>query len=372
MKIIFLVSNAADSYFHKRIGELERLGVKVEILGFNREWYERKKYDHPCTFLGEIEQRHYFKRLLPILKAIPAVRRHLKMADIVYIFLPDMLALYCASALGLRRTWKVVFDVCDIQPVLIGNSLKSRVFRLLERILMRRIDLLVVTSEAFVTEFFQKIQGLTQVRYLVIENKLGRKSLKLPVRSQTERLPGVLRVGYFGVIRCPRSLEILKTAAERGKGRVRIYIRGASPGRIVDIEACVKENSWIEYGGPYLSPDDCPDLYGSVDIVWACYPYEGRQAGNWLWARTNRFYEACFYGKPMIVQSGAEDGRVVAEKGLGVCVDLSDINACAERILSVSPDELQRWQSNIKRLPKNTYLYTDEHQRLLNILNTSR
>jgi len=370
MKILFFLSNLTDSYYYKRINALNQLGAEVEILAFKRKYYERKKYDYPYTLLGKIQHLHYFKRILPILKSTPVVRSRLRAADVIYIFGIDMLVLYWLSTLGLRAKGKVVFEVCDIQPALVGNSLMSRLFRLVERLLMRKVHVLVVTSKAFVTEFFQKIQGLTQLRYLVIENKLDKKSTRLPDHNEMKNSSDVLRIGYFGVIRCPRSMEILKTVAEKGRGRVRIYIRGFYSKNNVDIETYVKENPWIEYGGQYLSPDDSPYLYGNVDFVWACYPYEGTHIGNWLWARTNRFYEACFYEKPMIVQANSEEGRVVREKGIGMCLDLSDVNACVEQILATSPDDLRRWRNNLKQLPKDLYLHTNEHQRLLDILNS--
>jgi succinoglycan biosynthesis protein ExoL len=370
MKILFFLTNITDSHYYKHVSALNKLGAEVEILGFKRKHYERKKYDYPYTLLGTIEHLHYFKRLMPILKSTLIVRKRLQTADVVYVFGPDMLALYWLSSLGLRTKVKTVFEVCDIQPILSSNSLLSKAIRLFERILMRKVHLLVVTSEAFITGFFETFLGLTQLRYLVIENKIDSKPPRLPGHEKTKHSLDILRIGYFGVIRCPRSMEILKTAAEKAKGRIRIYIRGVSPINIVDIEACAKENPWIEYGGQYLSPDDCPYMYGNVDIAWVSYPYEGTQVGNWMWARTNRFYEACFYGKPMIAQSGTEDGRVVEEKDLGMCLDPSDINACAEQILTIRPDDLQRWRNNIRQLPENLYIYTDEHQRLLDILNS--
>jgi len=370
MKIVFLMTSITDSHYQKHISAMKQLGAEVEFLGFKRKCYERKKYDYPYIILGEILHLHYLGRLLPILKSIPVVRNRIRTADVIYVFGLDMLILYWLSAIGLRTKAKVVFEVCDIQPTLVGNSLMSRLTRLVERLLMRKAHILVVTSKAFITEYFEKLLGLTQLRYMVIENKLDRKSPRLPEHEKTKHSPDILRIGYFGVIRCPRSMEILKTAAEKAEGRIHIYIRGVSPINIVDIEACTKENPWIEYGGPYLSPDDCPYLYRDVDIVWACYHYEGMLTGDWSWGLTNRFYESCFYEKPMIVQAKRESGRVVREKEIGVCVDLSDINASVEQILNITPDDLRKWRNNIRQLPENLYIYTDEHQRLLDILNS--
>jgi len=371
MKIVFFISSKADAHYYKLVNTLSKLGAEAEVLAFERPgYYEGREYNCSYTLLARIKYGHYFKRFLVFLKAASIARSRLSEPDIAYVFGLDMLLLYCLAAFGLRRKPKIIFEVCDIIPILVGESLKSRIIRWLERILIRKISLLVVTSEAFVTGYYEKIQGLTKLPYLVIENKLSREAPALVVTlAGKERSSGSLRIGYFGVIRCQRSLEILKAVTMRGQGRVRIYLRGISMGEVTDIESHVRGNPWMEYGGPYVSPDDLPQLYRCVDIVWICFTYVGERIGNWMWAKTNRFYESCFYKKPVIARLGTEDGRVVAEKELGICVDVSDVSSCVEQILSISPADLQRWHSNLNKLPEDIYLYKDEHQRLLDILN---
>jgi len=367
MQITFLMPDAADGHYYKRVRILIRLGAKARVLAFERKYHKERKYNHPYTSLGKFEHSNYFRRLLPIFRVVPIVRKYLRSSDVTYAFGLDMLLLCWLSGFGLRKKPKIVFEVCDILPIMIGNSLKSRAIRLAERILIQKACVLVVTSKAFLTGYYKKIQGLTQLRYLVIENKLDSEEVVEPVSSPRKLFNTALRIGYFGGIRCQRSLEILKSAVRNGKGRIHVYVRGIPIGDI-DLEVYAKENPGIEYGGAYLSPDDLPYLYEKIDIVWVCFTYIGEQVGNWMWARTNRFYEACFYKKPIIARLGTEDGRVVTEKGLGLCLDLSDVNACVEQILAIGPDDLQRWHNNLKKLPQNIYIYIDEHQQLLNIL----
>lgn len=371
MKIAFLIPNKTDAHYHKLVSTLCQLGAEAEILAFERpSLLEGRKYNCPCVLLAKIEHRHYLRRLLVFLKAIPIARSRLRKGpDVAYVFGLDMLLFYCLATFGLRRKPKIVFEVCDILPILAGDRLKSRVLRWMERILIRKISLLVVTSKAFVTGYYENIQGLTQLPYMVIENKLSRKTPALAISSGAEQPNDGLRIGYFGSIRCQRSLDILKAVAKQGRGFVRIYLRGVPMGEVTDIESEIKGNPWLEYGGPYVSPGDLSQLYGCVDIVWVCFTYVGERVGNWMWAKTNRFYEACFYKKPLIARLGTEDGRVVAEKGLGVCVNVSDVNSCVEQILSISPADLQRWRSNMDKLPEDIYLYSNEHQQLMNTLN---
>lgn len=124
----------------------------------------------------------------------------------------------------------------------------------------------------------------------------------------------------------------------------------------------------VELGGPFRAPDDLPALYGSVDLVWACYPWSSGTRGNASMARTNRFYEACYFGRPMITLAGTEDARAVVAAGIGAAMDLSDVESAAATVAAIDRPRIDAWRAAIERLPPRTYLLTDEHERLARAL----
>jgi len=367
MRITFIprIASYADSI--TRIQGLKRVGVRPIVFAFDRGDHGGKLPSGEYRPLGHIQDGHYHKRLLPYLKALLSVRSGIKESDAVYTFSLDTLLLGWLASRSLRKQPKIVYQVNDIRQILLEHSLPSRILRRLERYLLRRIDLLVVTSEAFVTEYFEGMQGASGLSYQVIENKLaGDAFAPDPITATCHEWNGVLRIGYFGIIRCSRSIEILRRVTERSD-RVHVLIRGIPRGTIdLDLEA--RRNPRIDYGGPYRSPDDLPAMYSQVDVVWVGYPYEGVETGNWRWARTNRFYAACFFGKPVLARAGTEDGRVVEELGLGICLDFGDIEEAADCVLRVNEAVLSRWNQSIAQLPHAFHTYTDEHKRLLKAL----
>jgi succinoglycan biosynthesis protein ExoL len=229
------------------------------------------------------------------------------------------------------------------------------------------VRIVVATSPAYVSEYFKGWQHLNQVDYYVIENKLEPDGVSVPQVVRPVMPDGVLRIGYFGLLRCERSWEILKRAAKEGRGRLLIVVRGIPMG-LPNLVAEAQALPHIEYGGPYEAPADLPTLYSQIDMVWAAYGYMGRRIGNWRWARTNRFYESCFFGKPMFAQTDTADGHVVSELGLGTCVDMASIEKAAESILNISATDMEAWVSNLRCLAPELYVHTDEHQRLLDRL----
>jgi len=370
MEILFLLPVLSEARCHKRIRELKKFGVSPKILAFERYYFKGKTITDWNQSLGTLQHGKYYKRLIPLLKSIFKIRSVVKVTNVVYAFGLDMLLLGWVATFGLRKPIKLIYEVADIHFMLTRGGVTSRFLQWLERFLLKRISLLVVTSDTYVTGYYQNILGVKDLRYTVIENKIEDiKSIKQK-DSNLQRasfLPDILRIGYFGVLRCRRTWHILKKIAEDGEGRVQIYIRGIPIG-LENFEREAKETPNMEYGGPYVSPDDLPGIYEQVDLIWACYTYQGSKIGNWCWARTNRFYESCFMKKPMLTQLGSEDGRVVEKLDLGMCVDLGVVEKTVTQVLNITKGDLDRWQENLAKLPEEVYMYTNEHEILFQMM----
>src|SRR5690606_41954228 len=99
--------------------------------------------------------------------------------------------------------------------------------------------LVVVSSPAFVREYFDKCQP-GRVRAMLVENRLpwgfdyGARPVSAAART------GPIRIGWFGNLRCKRSLSLLLALARRFPDRVIISLRGA-PARteLGDFEAAL-------------------------------------------------------------------------------------------------------------------------------------
>jgi succinoglycan biosynthesis protein ExoL len=219
-----------------------------------------------------------------------------------------------------------------------------------------------VTSEAVVTGFYRGVQKIARLPHLLIENKPNLESVTYatPVRV---RQSGPITIGYFGMIRCQRSWQALRQIAARGNGQIRVYVRGVPLG-LPNFEREAAESPWIEYGGPYVSPDELPDIYNRIDLAWIAHRMDDNN--TLLWNRANRFYEACAFHKPMVAQIQSQDGGVVARQQLGPCIDLMDVEASAARVLAVTWDELSEWQRHMQSLPRGVYAENGEHEELAN------
>jgi succinoglycan biosynthesis protein ExoL len=204
----------------------------------------------------------------------------------------------------------------------------------------------------------QKIARLPHVLFEIKPNIDSTRTIQ-----DRRRRSGPLTIGYFGMIRCRKSWMTLQRIAERGNGRIRIYIRGFAV-NIPNFEQEVAASPWIEYGGPYVAPDELQNMYVRIDLCWNAHRVDDNN--SLLWNRTNRFYEACAFHTPMVAQEGSQDGQVVAQNELGFCVDLNDIETTTSRVLQVSADDIREWRRHMLCLPRSVYTESGEHQELAN------
>lgn len=370
MNILFLLPSISHVRFQKRVNALYHLGFQPDILSFERDYYKGKPWSFPYKSLGYLHHGNYLQRLKLALQAIPTTRKHSRKICIIYSFGLDNLLIAWLSKIGFGKKI-IIYEIGDVRELFLGKSLTSKLLRSLEKYLLKKTNLLVITSKAYASGYFQEILGVKNLCYQVIENKLDKNNLPIMTNCfSSQKKQGFLRIGYFGVIRCHRSWEILKKLVNKREGRFRLYVRGIFRG-LDDIEHEVKNTEFVEYGGPYVSPDDLPEMYDKVDLVWACYPYQGDRTGNWMWARTNRFYEACYFKKPMIAQKGNEDGQIVTKLGIGLSVDLSDIDEAVNSLIKIENKDLNLWEKNLHKVPKKTYIYTDENEMLAEFMKRS-
>jgi succinoglycan biosynthesis protein ExoL len=229
-----------------------------------------------------------------------------------------MLALAVCARKLYAPTAAIVYECLDIHRMLFSKRLEGRLLRSLETRLWREVNLLLTSSPAFVHNYFIPRGFRSPIR--LVENKV----LLLDEFSEPDlkrRLSGPpWRIGWFGIIRCRRSLDMLCSLARGAAGKIEIIIRGR-PTKVVfqDFDELIARSPHVHFAGPYSSPADLPAIYGDVHFSWAIDYYEVGQNSTWL--LPNRIYEGSLYGTVPIGLGGIETGRWLAKRGAGVVLD---------------------------------------------------
>lgn len=356
VKVLSVLPVLGQPRYSKRISMLQESGFDVEVVAFERDYHKGRLPNCNIKSLGKISHGKYLQRVFMFIKAFPILRNAIKNNDIVYASGPDMAYLALLAGMGLRKP--VVLEVGDIREIQVIKGFVGNFVRIVDKYLVQKCSLLVSTAPDFINEYYEKWLNV-KLPSIVLENKLEKNCDKEVFENRTNKI----RIGYFGLLRCNWSWEVLKNLAILNPDNIEIILAGY-PINPESIPEKVKAINNIMYLGEYKSPDDLSKLYGQVDLVWACYPYPQDGDWNWKWARTNRFYESACFKKPMIVLEDSGDADIVKEKKIGKIIPLSDVTNAVKILGDINFEELNVWSKNIKKLPHSVYLYTTEKEEL--------
>ncbi|MGJ3263631.1 MAG: glycosyltransferase [Salinarimonas sp.] len=340
--------DAYDSTVRKRISGFQDAGRHVLGFTFARP---RPEDAHPPEIswenvpLGATRDRNYARRLPILASALPRVLRHadaLREARVIYARNIDMMALALAAKRLSRSKAALVYEVLDVQRVFLRDDGLGRAFRAAERGALRRADCLVVSAPAFVSRYFEPVQAYAGP-WRLLENKIpaGRIAAapdRFARRLRHPPLDGPVVIGWFGVLRCARSLDLLEEIAARLGPRVRIVLRGKLAPEDISrerLEAAQARCPNLVFEGSYASPDDLADLYGGVHYTWALDYTDAGANSDWL--LPNRLYEGGYFGAPTLARTGTEVGRRVAADDLGLALPEPPVEAVRTLVETFDP-----------------------------------
>jgi succinoglycan biosynthesis protein ExoL len=191
--------------------------------------------------------------------------------------------------------------------------------RAIERLCLRRVCLLVLSSPGFHRNYFSAVQKYAGAWFLM-ENKL----YPSPSRSTAARRAGSGRrpwvVGYFGLIRGEATVDLIARLADRLKDRVVFKFGGVfTTVEQAKFETVLRRCSNVHYSGPYLPQQDLERLYRGVDFAWALDLEHTDHNSRWL--MPCRFYEAGYYGVPCLAVHRFEVGNVIEKHRIGWTFD---------------------------------------------------
>jgi succinoglycan biosynthesis protein ExoL len=358
--LAFFGHDSTDWSQIKRIRAFQDLGVKVLGYTFRRGRFNRNYLpEWEDTHLGVTEDRRYGLRLLRLIQALPTIvrrRREFTGADAFYARNVDMCILALFARWLARSQAPLAYEVMDVQRAFTARGMLSALLRGAERWTLRHADLLVVSSPAFVSQYFAPVQGY-KGPFFLLENKLTDGH---PWPKQQDPLGpacppgGPWVIAWLGTLRCPRSPGMLRQIAAALGERVRIHIHGfpietGLDGFLDEVRGCPN----IIYYGEYRSPDDLQDLYGQAHFSWV---FDYLDTGtNSAWLLPNRLYEGCYFGVPALAAAGTETGRRVGEWGCGWTFEEPVADSVLGFIERLEREEYLRGRRHLLELPARLF-----------------
>lgn len=315
--ICYLAFDITDAQVLRRVTLFKTIGAEVSLVGFRRS-------DTPSSAgiqtvdLGPTENGALGKRMVAILRAIlkyRLYRRELRRADSVLARNLEMLIIALASMPRGSGRPRLIYESLDIHRTMSGRSLKNRLMRWIERRCMTQCDLLITSSPRFLPEHFERDVPLS-IPYIVVENKVPWLDGD-PPEPDHGFVPGPpWIIGWFGRLRCRKSLLMLRDIAERSGGKVKVLVAGrVSYNEMPDFDQIVEDTAGLEFLGPYTSAE-ISDLYQRSHFAWCIDFMEEGQNSDWL--LPNRIYESSAYGAIPLALDIVETGAWLKRQSAGV------------------------------------------------------
>lgn len=366
-KVVFLISYCPDPRISKRIKSLAKITSSIAVVYWNRFKelqtlpsdvnIKTKELNIPCS-------KKYLKRLFGDIKLFFASYSTLckESPDLLYIDGLDMLIVGQIYRL-LHKFTKIIYEISDIPGgQFIKNKIIQGLIKLLNKIFLRDINLLVLTSPFYQKEYNQYFHPH---QIIILENLPERRLFKNFRSEKHEKLT----IGFIGSVRYRQQLINLFEGC-KNLDRVQIIIAGEGPDSDY-IKEVVKKYSNVVITGPFDYEKEIIYLYNKIDLVYAVYD---TSILNVKKAIPNKLYEAIVCALPIIVAKNTGLAEMVNKYKVGFAVsgeNSVDVKDLITKILT-TPDILEECKENANRIKEKFYfeeVETDFLNKVGNILN---
>jgi hypothetical protein len=251
----------------------------------------------------------------------------------------------------------LIFECLDIHRLLLRSDLIGQFLRTIETRLVEQVDLVLTSSPRFVREYFRPRNLHPPIK--ILENKILLPDHSFDRSTQQPRSSGPpWKIGWFGMLRCRRSFEILSSVARESGGRLQVVIAGRpSPKEFPNFADMVAKAPFVTFSGPYRL-EQLPALYGGVHFSWAVDYFE--QGLNSSWLLPNRIYESSFFGAVPIASEGVETANWLAEKQIGLTLAGEPEAALNHLVSTMAGWRYRQLFDALQRIPATELVETTE------------
>lgn len=363
--LIYFGHNRDDVALIRRITSFMDAGIKVTAFTFRRDG---AKKESPTKWknidLGYVEHAKPGARLVVMLKTLGYIiqnRQVIKQADIIYARNLDIFILaWFAKLLTPLTSTIMVYECLDVHEALTKKTVSAKILRWIERRVLKRCDLLIVSSPGFMTHYFEPVQAY-KGRSFLVENKLHIDSSTIkrpgvPINTNPETQP--IKLIWAGILRCHKTLHLMKALANTMGSGIDIHFWGKiSYFLIPDFDDQIKETPNITFHGSYSWPAGLEKVYKDADLVWS---QELSWSGyNSDWLIPNRIYEASYFNTLSLAVAGTQTAECVKHNELGYVLPDAQVKTVINLITNLNKLDINKKQHALNNKPASDFIITE-------------
>ena len=276
----------------------------------------------------------------------------------------DLPALLPSYLVALLRRKPLVFHAHELYPEMIAKMRFARLWKMLEKILVPRVDLVVTPEEnrsrIYYEEYHSKRMPLTVMNcppYVP-----PKKSTKLRDDLAARGVPSRTIVLYQGLMDTSRCIEELAESARYfNDGTVLVLLGNGFKGWENPSAVFGRSDRIVHY--PRVDYDELLAYTSSADIGVLFYRNECR---NNYFCAPNKLYEYMMMGLPVITNNFPGIMKIVEGENVGLCVDPTDPPAVARAIEKLTTNRAlyETMRENCFRLTRDKYNWQEEFKKL--------
>ena len=357
-KIIFFINAITITRCIKRIEEYIDNGYEVEAYGFERGG---EVYAQPSKFHINVIGKHdvsqgYFTRLRIIFSSLkPILKKYRKEDVIFYYFFFDI-----AFTARLLSRKPFIYEESDIPYTGVGNVWLRNLLRRIDKRIIRKSLLTVMTSEGFIDYHFGDERPKN---IIVVPNRVNPQLDAFEYHNKVLDI-NHLSFAFVGGFRYDSIMNFATVVAERFPQHD-FHVFGNIMQNEEALMSLVEKHDNIRYHGLFRNPDDLPGVYEKIDVVLATYDATSINA---QYAEPNKLYEAIYFRTPIVVSSNTFLAKKVKRLGIGYDINGLNKDEIVAFIENLSQDDLLAKQSACAAIPKETA--TNSNPEVFDYLNT--
>lgn len=362
LQILYLAQDLADPAVRRRTLALIAGGAQVTVAGFRRGTNPLATIEGVAPIeLGRTADGRFLQRVGAVAGACLSLKRKLRPGpkpDIIIARNLEMLAVARRAETLFGGEVPIVYECLDIHRLLLRDDIVGRSLRAAEARLGRGARLLITSSPAFVEHYFRPLSGLDAPPMLLENKVLDIDGAEEPTMAPAACPPpgAPWKIGWFGALRCRKSLALLAEFSRRMEGRFEIVLRGRpAHSEFENFEDFVRGEPFIRFGGAYRNPEDLAEIYGDVHFTWAIDFFEEGQNSAWL--LPNRLYEGCRHGKVPIAMKGTETARFLSVRGVGLVLEEANAGSLAALVGAMTPNRYADAAGRISACNSATWVF---------------
>ncbi len=195
---------------------------------------------------------------------------------------------------------------------------------------------------------------------LLLENKVFRPAASPDEISLPMTATRPWKIGWFGALRCRRSLGLLADFTRRLDGQVEVILRGRPAySEFDDFDRFVAHEPYLHFYGPYKNPEELAAIYGEVHFSWAIDFFEAGQRILTGYYQTG-FTKAAFYGSVPIGLAGTQTSSFLPERNIGFSLSGPTVDALVSLFKELDQQNYLQARSNVAALPRESWEWTEK------------